>query len=104
MKEKTNIESFQKGYDKVLEHRTRFAVCALLTQEKKIPFARFKAILNESDGNLGAQLRRLEDAGYVTVEKTFQDRKPLSLYSITAKGRKRLRIHLEAVEGLVKGL
>jgi len=90
------------GLDRLLEHRTRLAICVLLSREPSISFSRFKAMLEESDGNLGAQLRKLEDAGVIAVEKEFVERKPLSLYRLTAAGRHRLEGHLGALQSLIE--
>lgn len=90
------------GFDRLLEHRSRLAICALLAGESGISFSRFKYLLNETDGNLGAQLKRLEDGGYVTADKSFVDRKPVSRYALTAKGRKCLKRHLDAIEALIR--
>jgi len=90
------------GLDRLLEHRSRLAICVLLAREAPISFSRFKALLGESDGNLGAQLRKLEDEGFVAVEKGFVSRKPQSLYQLTAEGRRRLSAHLEALETLIE--
>ena len=87
--------------DRLLEHRTRLAICVLLSREPEISFARFKALLDETDGNLGAHLRRLEDRGYIVVEKNFVDRKPHSVYRLTGTGRQRLAAHLEALQSLI---
>ena len=57
-----------------------------------------KLLLQETDGNLGAQLRKLEDAGYASVTKEFAERKPVSWYAITASGRRALKDHLAALE------
>jgi len=90
------------GLDRLLEHRTRLAVCVLLSREPSISFSRFKALLEETDGNLGAQLRKLETEGVIAVEKGFVARKPQSLYRLTASGRNRLEAHLAALEGLIE--
>jgi len=89
------------GFDRLLEHRSRLAICVLLTREKSINFARLKYLLEESDGNLGAHLRRLEAAGYIAVTKSFIDRKPESRYALTAEGRRRLAAHLDALNVLI---
>jgi len=49
-----------------------------------------------------AQLRKLEDAGYLTAKKEFIDRKPTTWYALTPTGRKALKTHLKAVESLLK--
>ena len=59
-----------------------------------LSFSRLKTLLQETDGNLGAQLRKLEEAGYVSVTKEFADRKPVSWYAITRAGRSALKSHL----------
>lgn len=89
------------GLDRLLEHRSRLAICVLLSREPEISFSRFKTLLGESDGNLGAQLRKLEDSGYIKVRKEFMDRKPLSVYSLTPAGRARLTAHLDALETMI---
>lgn len=88
--------------DPVLQHRSRLGALALLGGADALTFSRLKTLLNETDGNLGAQLRKLEESQYLSVKKTFVDRKPTSWYSITAKGRQALRGHLEAIESLLK--
>ena len=83
--------------DRVLEHRVRLAVCVLLTRYDRLSFSRLKTLTDETDGNLGANLRKLEDAGYVLVAKEFVDRKPVSWYSITSAGRRALKTHLDVL-------
>ena len=90
--------------DKLFEHRVRLAICSLLAQTDLINFARFKTLLEQTDGSLGAQLRKLEDAGYIEVEKTFDARKPVSWYSLTAAGRSALLTHLQAISTLTAGV
>ena len=91
------------GLDKLFEHRTRLAICALLARFEKISFSRFKELLKESDGNLGAQLRKLEDSGYVEVSKEFVNRRPVSWYAITVSGKHALTQHLSSLNSIVGG-
>jgi DNA-binding MarR family transcriptional regulator len=88
--------------DALLQHRSRLGALVLLSSADAISFSRLKALLEETDGNLGAQLRKLEEAGYVTVRKEFVDRKPTSWYSLTPAGQKALKTHLKAIESLLK--
>ena len=88
--------------DPLLQHRSRLGALALLAGADAITFSRLRALLDETDGNLGAQLRKLEDAGYVLAKKEFVDRKPTTWYSLTPTGRKALKTHLKAVESLLK--
>jgi len=89
------------GIQKILGHRSRLGICALLARNDELSFSRLKELLAEKDGSLGAQLRKLEDEGYVTVRKEFQDRKPISWYQLTTSGRQRLEAHLAALSGLL---
>lgn len=89
------------GFDPALEHRVRLAVSVLLAGHGEISFARLKQQLSLTDGNLGAQLRRLEDDGYIALRRAFVERKPVTWYRLTAKGRKALDRHLGALQGMI---
>jgi DNA-binding PadR family transcriptional regulator len=73
----------------------------LLTRWDRLSFSRLKELTGETDGSLGANLKKLEDEQYVGVAKEFVERKPVTWYSITAKGRKALRAHLAALERMI---
>ncbi len=96
-----NSWSGLNGFQKILGHRSRLGICALLARNDELSFSRLKELLAEKDGSLGAQLRKLEDEGFITVRKEFQDRKPVSWYQLTAAGRQRLEAHLAALSGLL---
>lgn len=89
------------GLDRLLEHRVRLAVCVLLSRFDRLSFSRFKELTEETDGNLGANLRRLEDESYIVATKEFVDRKPVTWYALTPKGRKALRSHLGSMGRLI---
>jgi DNA-binding MarR family transcriptional regulator len=89
------------GFDKLLQHRTRLGVCVLLARNDRLNFSRLKVLLAETDGALGAHLRRLEDDGYIDTRKEFRDRKPVSWYKLTRHGRTALEAHLQALEKLI---
>ncbi len=86
----------------LLEHRVRLAVCVLLSKHEFMSFSRLKQVLAETDGNLGTHLRKLEDGGYVAVEKTFRDRRPVTWYSLSARGRAKLHEHLTSLTRLIE--
>jgi DNA-binding MarR family transcriptional regulator len=88
--------------DPLLQHRARLGACVLLSGADAMSFTRLKLLLDETDGNLGANLRKLEDAEYVKVKKEFVDRKPTSWYSLTPKGTRALRDHLAAMETIIR--
>ncbi len=88
--------------DALLQHRSRLGALVLLNGADALNFTRLKGLLDETDGNLGAQLRKLEEAGYIKVKKAFEDRKPVSWYSITPAGQRALKAHLKALEALIR--
>lgn len=88
--------------DDLLQHRARITLTVLLSRHGQLSFSRLKQLLDETDGSLGAHLRRLEDAGYLAVRKEFQDRRPVSWYRLTPKGRRALASHLEGLGRLIK--
>ncbi len=89
------------GLDPALEHRVRLAVSVLLARHGEISFSRFKEQLELTDGNLGAQLRRLEDDGYIALRRDFVERKPVTWYKLTAAGRRALDKHLRALQAVI---
>lgn len=91
------------GLDPLLGHRARLGACVLLSSADALSFSRLKALLGETDGNLGAQLRKLEDANYLAVRKEFEHRRPVTWYALTPTGRRALRTHLAALEALIGG-
>ena len=89
--------------DPLLDHRVRLAICVLLSRYDRLSFSRLKELTAETDGSLGAHLRRLEDAGYVKVKKEFVVRKPTSWYSLSPTGMSALAVHLQALTELLSG-
>jgi DNA-binding transcriptional ArsR family regulator len=90
--------------DKLFEHRVRLAIAALLARRDALSFSRLKELLGETDGSLGAHLRRLEEAGYVTFEKEFVARKPVTWYRLAPVGRRALVRHVGGLERLLSGI
>lgn len=90
-----------EGLDPALEHRMRLAIAVLLARDGEVSFAAFKRQLQATDGNLGAQLRKLEVAGYLLLRRDFVDRKPVTWYRLSAPGRKALDKHLQALRSVI---
>jgi DNA-binding MarR family transcriptional regulator len=88
--------------DPLLQHRSRLGALVLLSTADALSFSRLRELLGETDGNLGAQLRKLEDAAYLDVKKEFVDRKPVTWYALAANGRAALKAHLAALDVLIK--
>jgi DNA-binding MarR family transcriptional regulator len=104
MVSRTAEQTAPKGLDRLdplLQHRSRLGTMVLLSDVDAMSFSRLRDLLKETDGNLGAQLRKLEEAGYVGVRKEFNNRKPVSWYSLLPVGRGALKSHLKAMESLI---
>lgn len=79
-------------------------MAALVTLEpgQELEFTYLRDLLEVTDGNLGAHLRKLEEAGYIAVNKTFVDRKPRTYVSATPLGRQVFHEHVAALEAILK--
>jgi DNA-binding MarR family transcriptional regulator len=73
-----------------------------LPPRAQIDFSTLGKSLDLTDGNLGAHLQTLEEAGYIKVEKSFIDRKPRTHVSATAKGRARFDEHVAALREICR--
>ncbi len=87
----------------IIHSRIRLAIMSVLVAVDEAEFNFLKEKVKTTDGNLSVHLRKLEDAGYVSVKKSFVGRKPVSTYKLTAKGRKAFEAYVENLEKLIKG-
>jgi len=85
----------------IVHGKLRLALLSLLAGVEKTEFTWLRARTGSTDGNLGAQLVKLEEAGYVAVEKKFVERKPQSTYRITEAGRTALAEYVAALKQLL---
>jgi DNA-binding HxlR family transcriptional regulator len=88
--------------DRVIHERVRLAIVSALAGARSLSFNDLKTKLDITDGNLSVHARRLEDAGFITCEKTFVDRMPRTEYQITPAGRKALDEYLDHMESLIR--
>jgi DNA-binding MarR family transcriptional regulator len=89
--------------DSVIHGKLRLAVLSLLVGVEEADFTWLRDKTGSTDGNLGAQMLKLEEAGYVAMEKHFAGRKPQTLYRMTAAGRKALAKYVAALKQLLGG-
>lgn len=85
----------------VIHGKLRLALLSLLAGVEYAEFTWLRAKTGATDGNLGAQLQKLEEAGYVKVKKRFVERKPQSLYRMTETGRAALAEYVRALKELL---
>jgi len=87
--------------DEVLHSRVRLAIVAFLAGAGTADFAAVRNATRTTDGNASVHLRKLEDSGYVAVEKRFVARKPQTLYRLTEAGRRALVDYVAHLERLL---
>ena len=78
------------------------AALVTLAPKDEVEFTYLRDLLEVTDGNLGAHLRKLEEAGYITISKAFVERKPRTYVSATPDGQKVFSEHVAALESILK--
>jgi DNA-binding MarR family transcriptional regulator len=90
------------GIDETFHAPARLGIMTLLLQEGASNFPTLKKTLGLTDGNLGAHIRVLEQAGYIEVEKRFEGRKPQTVCRVTPGGRRAFARYLDALERVIE--
>ena len=85
----------------IIHGKLRLALLSLLCSVEEAEFTWLRTKTQSTDGNLGAQLTKLEEAGYVSMEKKFVARKPQTVYRMTESGRKALTEYVQALKQLL---
>lgn len=94
--------SVAASLDRIIHERLRLAIVSALSVSPVLTFAELKRVLATTDGNLSVHSRKLEDAGYIAVEKKFEGRVPRTEYRLTAAGRAALERYLTHMEALIR--
>lgn len=87
--------------DDLIHSKVRLGIMATLVSAEEVDFNFLKEKLNLTDGNLSANMRKLEEAGYIEVTKTFFQRKPKTIYKMTDKGRNAFENYVENLKRLL---
>lgn len=90
--------------DPIIHVRVRLGIVSALAVEDSLTFNELKERLDTSDGNLSVHARKLEEAGYVEIKKSFEGRMPRTDYRLTATGRKALTEYLNHMEALIESV
>jgi len=88
--------------DPIIHVRVRLGIVSALAVEESLTFNQLKKRLDTSDGNLSVHARRLEEAGYVEIRKSFEGRIPRTDYRLTEAGRQALQGYLDHMEALIE--
>lgn len=90
-----------ENFNKAFESRVRLGIMSLLTVNTSMDFISLRETLEVTDGNLASHLRALEEAGYISMDKSFINRKPNTKYTITEEGLENFRRHIKALEDMI---
>ena len=88
--------------DDVIHGRLRLGIMAHLVNAGVADFNELKSLLGATQGNLSVHLRKLEDAGYITIEKRFLGHKPNTKARLTKKGRKAFAAYVDGLSQLIE--
>ncbi|MGO9585473.1 MAG: winged helix-turn-helix domain-containing protein [Limisphaerales bacterium] len=88
--------------DRVIHEKGRLAIMSMLAASPELSFTELRDALAMTDGNLTTHIRALQEAGYVSVAKSFQNRRPLTTCSLTAAGRKAFTEYINLLEQIVQ--
>lgn len=96
-----NAEPFLK-LDRVIHEKGRLAIMSMLAATTELSFTEMRDALGMTDGNLTTHIRALQQEGYISVAKSYQNRRPLTTCSLTASGRKAFAQYIDLLEKIVR--
>ena len=90
------------GLDRLIHERLRLGIVSALAVNASLSFNDLKRLMKTTDGNLSVHARKLEEAHYITCDKSFEGRVPKTSYSLTPQGRRALERYLDHMEALIR--
>jgi len=90
--------------DRLVHERLRLGILGALSVNESLTFNELKKLLDTTDGNLSVHARKLEEAGYLAVTKSFEGRLPRTEYKLTAAGKRALERYLDHMETLIQSM
>ena len=88
--------------DRVIHEKGRLAIMSMLAASPELSFTELRDALGMTDGNLTTHIRALQETGYISVAKSYQNRRPLTTCSLTAPGRKAFADYITLLERIVQ--
>ena len=93
-----------ENLNKVFDSRIRLGIMSALLVNEDVNFNELKELIQVTDGNLASHLKTLQESGYIKVQKGFIGRKTNTTYSVTRAGEKAFKLHLDALEEMIRSL
>ncbi len=88
--------------DRVIHEKGRLAIMSMLAASPELSFTELRDALKMTDGNLTTHIRTLQEAGYVSVTKSFQNNRPLTTCGLTAAGKKAFTNYINLLEDILR--
>jgi DNA-binding MarR family transcriptional regulator len=88
--------------DRVIHERGRLAIMSMLAASPELSFTELRDTLEMTDGNLTTHMRTLQEAGYVSIAKSYRNRRPLTTVSLTPTGRQAFANYIALLEQIVQ--
>jgi DNA-binding MarR family transcriptional regulator len=88
--------------DRVIHEKGRLAIMSMLAASPELSFTEMRDALNMTDGNLTTHIRTLQESGYVSITKSFQNNRPLTTCSLTPSGRKAFTSYINLLEQIIQ--
>ncbi len=88
--------------DRVIHEKGRLAIMSMLAATPELSFTELRDTLAMTDGNLTSHMRNLQEAGYVSVSKSYENNRPLTTCSLTTAGKKAFASYVDLLEQIVQ--
>ena len=88
--------------DRVIHEQGRLGIMSLLAATPELSFTELRDTLKMTDGNVTTHIRTLQEAGYVSVAKSYQNNRPLTTCALTAKGQQAFAAYINQLEKIVQ--
>jgi len=89
-------------FDTILHQPVRSKLMATLINNNELPFKALKEELNLTDGNLSSHLKKLDEAGYINIEKYFESKRPKTVVFISQKGIEAFKNYIKQLKQFIK--
>ena len=88
--------------DRVIHEKGRLTIMSMLAASPELSFTELRDGLGMTDGNLTTHIRTLQQSGYLSVTKSFQNNRPLTTCALTAAGRKAFASYINLLEQIIR--
>jgi DNA-binding MarR family transcriptional regulator len=89
-------------FDPLLHQGIRSKLVSILISNDELPFKALKEALGVTDGNLSSHLSKLEKEAYISIEKTFEGKRPKTVVKIAPAGREAFEVYIEALKAFIE--